>query len=153
MRKPAESTLGTSLLFAEAASAASIPDRVFNVVTVPCPEVGERVVTHRGVAMTFFTGSTAVGRRILVLAAGSGKRVHLELGGKAPMILFDDADIEAAAHGAMVGSLINGRQDCTAAMRAYIQRPLFDAFTTRVTGLMDVVLLGDLSLWTPTWAS
>lgn len=141
--KPAENTPGTSLLFAEAASAAGIPDGVINIVSGRGREIGEHLVRHQDVAMISFTGSTLVGRRIMALAAETGKRVHLELGGKAPLVVFDDADVEAAAHGAVAGAIINGGQDCTAATRAYIQRPLFEAFTTRVAELMDAVVLGD----------
>jgi betaine-aldehyde dehydrogenase len=141
--KPSELTPGTSLIFAEAAAAAGIPDGVVNIVTGSGREAGEALVTHPDVAMTSFTGSTAVGRRIMALAAGRGNRVHLELGGKAPFVVFDDADLEAAAHGAVAGCTINGGQDCTAATRAYIQRPLFDAFTARVAELMELVVVGD----------
>ncbi|MDK1361240.1 gamma-aminobutyraldehyde dehydrogenase [Arthrobacter sp. zg-Y1219] len=141
--KPSELTPGTSLLFAEAAAAAGIPDGVINIVTGSGRTAGEALVTHPDVAMTSFTGSTAVGRHIMALAARTGKRVHLELGGKAPLVVFDDADVEAAAHGAVAAAIINGGQDCTAATRAYIQRPLFEAFTARVAELMDRVVLGD----------
>ncbi|MBP3037365.1 gamma-aminobutyraldehyde dehydrogenase [Arthrobacter sp. zg-ZUI100] len=144
--KPSELTPGTSLLFAEAAAAAGLPDGVINIVTGSGRTAGEALVTHPDVAMTSFTGSTAVGRHIMALAARTGKRVHLELGGKAPLVVFDDADVEAAAHGAVAASIINGGQDCTAATRAYIQRPLFDAFTARVAELMDAVVIGDPSL-------
>ncbi|EMY35234.1 gamma-aminobutyraldehyde dehydrogenase [Arthrobacter crystallopoietes BAB-32] len=141
--KPSELTPGTSLLFAAAARDAGIPDGVVNIVTGTGPEVGEALVAHPDVAMTSFTGSTVVGRRIMELASRSAKRVHLELGGKAPFLVFDDADLEAAAHGAVAGAIINGGQDCTAATRAYVQRPLFDAFTARVAELMDQVIVGD----------
>lgn len=141
--KPSELTPGTSLLFAEAAAAAGIPDGVINVVNGAGQVAGEALVTHPDVAMTSFTGSTAVGRRIMALAARTAKRVHLELGGKAPFVVFDDADVEAAAHGAVAGSIINGGQDCTAATRAYIQRPLFEDFTARVAELMESVVVGD----------
>ncbi|GAA1635746.1 aminobutyraldehyde dehydrogenase [Georgenia ruanii] len=141
--KPSELTPGTTLLLAEAAAAAGLPDGVINVVTGPGPSVGEHLVRHPGVAMTSFTGSTAVGRRIMALAAETAKRVHLELGGKAPFVVFDDADLEAAARGAVAGAIINGGQDCTAATRAYVQRPLFAAFTARVAELMDQVVVGD----------
>ncbi|MFZ3417486.1 aldehyde dehydrogenase family protein, partial [Arthrobacter sp. 3Tela_A] len=141
--KPSELTPGTSLIFAEAAAAAGIPDGVINIVTGSGPVAGEALVTHPDVAMTSFTGSTAVGRRIMAMAAQTAKRVHLELGGKAPFLVFDDADVEAAAHGAVAGAIINGGQDCTAATRAYVQAPLFDAFTARVAELMDAVVVGD----------
>src|SRR5690606_23474575 len=117
--KPSELTPGTTLLFAEAAHAAGLPAGVINVVVGPGPSVGEQLVGHRLVRMSSFTGSTAVGRRIMALAAETGKRVHLELGGKAPFVVFDDADLEAAAHGAVAACTINAGQDCTAATRAY----------------------------------
>ncbi|MCG2624963.1 gamma-aminobutyraldehyde dehydrogenase, partial [Arthrobacter sp. I2-34] len=141
--KPSELTPGTALLFAEAATAAGLPDGVVNIVTGTGAGIGEHLVTHPDVAMTSFTGSTAVGRKIMALAAAGAKRVHLELGGKAPFVVFDDADVEAAAHGAVAGAIINGGQDCTAATRAYVQAPLFDAFTDRVAELMERVAVGD----------
>ena len=131
-------------MFAEAATEAGIPDGVVNVVTGAGPVAGEALIAHPDVDMVSFTGSTAVG------APGHGagrrrtvKRVHLELGGKAPFVVFDDADLEAAVHGAVAGSLINTGQDCTAATRAYVQRPLYDAFVAGVADLMGSVRLGD----------
>ncbi|WP_035780813.1 gamma-aminobutyraldehyde dehydrogenase [Arthrobacter sp. H14] len=144
--KPSELTPGTSLMFAEAAAAAGIPDGVINIVTGTGRAAGEHLVRHPDVVMTSFTGSTAVGRRIMEMASATAKRVHLELGGKAPFVVFDDADVEAAAHGAVAGSIINGGQDCTAATRAYVQRPLFEAFTQRVAELMAGVTVGDPAL-------
>ena len=140
--KPSELTPTTSVAFARAAQRAGIPDGVVNVVTGPGPEVGEALVTHRDVRMVSFTGSTRAGSRVGSLAAGLVKRVHLELGGKAPFVVFDDADLEAAARGAVAGSLINAGQDCTAATRAYVQRPLYDAFVGRVAELMAQVVVG-----------
>ncbi|MEC4020144.1 gamma-aminobutyraldehyde dehydrogenase [Streptomyces sp. H27-D2] len=141
--KPAELTPLTSLMFAQAATAAGIPDGVVNIVTGAGREAGEHLVGHPSVAMTSFTGSTEVGKRVAEIATRSVKRLHLELGGKAPFLVFDDADLEAAVHGAVAGSLINTGQDCTAATRAYVQRPLFDAFVAGVADLMATVRLGD----------
>ncbi|GAA1577349.1 MULTISPECIES: gamma-aminobutyraldehyde dehydrogenase [Streptomyces] len=141
--KPAETTPLTSLMFARAATEAGIPDGVVNIVTGAGRDAGEHLVGHPGVAMTSFTGSTAVGRRVAEIATATVKRLHLELGGKAPFVVFDDADPEAAAHGAVAASLINSGQDCTAATRAYVQRPLYEAFTARVAELMEGVRLGD----------
>ncbi|WP_406863419.1 gamma-aminobutyraldehyde dehydrogenase [Streptomyces sp. HUAS MG47] len=141
--KPAELTPLTSLLFAQAASEAGIPDGVVNIVTGAGRDAGEHLVGHPDVAMTSFTGSTAVGKRVAELATATVKRLHLELGGKAPFVVFDDADVEAAAHGAVAASLINSGQDCTAATRAYVQRPLYRAFVERVAELMESVRLGD----------
>ncbi|MFG2334565.1 gamma-aminobutyraldehyde dehydrogenase [Streptomyces sp. NPDC048604] len=141
--KPAELTPLTSLLFARAATEAGIPDGVINIVTGAGRDAGEHLVGHPDVAMTSFTGSTAVGKRVAELATATVKRLHLELGGKAPFVVFDDADLEAAAHGAVAASLINSGQDCTAATRAYVQRPLYRAFVERVAELMESVRLGD----------
>ncbi len=141
--KPSELTPGTSLLFAQAAKDAGLPDGVINVVVGGGQEVGEPLVRHQLVKMTSFTGSTAVGLKIMAMAAETGKRVHLELGGKAPLVVFDDADIEAAAHGAVAGSTINAGQDCTAATRAYVHSSVFERFTTRVAQLMEAMVVGD----------
>jgi betaine-aldehyde dehydrogenase len=141
--KPAEITPLTSLLFAQAATDAGIPDGVVNIVTGTGKEAGERLVGHPDVAMTSFTGSTAVGKRVAEIATATVKRLHLELGGKAPFVVFDDADLEAAVNGAVAGALINTGQDCTAATRAYVQRPLYEAFVERTAALMDTVRLGD----------
>jgi betaine-aldehyde dehydrogenase len=141
--KPAEITPLTSLLFAQAATEAGIPDGVINIVTGTGKEAGERLVGHPDVAMTSFTGSTAVGKRVAEIATATVKRLHLELGGKAPFVVFDDADLEAAVNGAVAGALINTGQDCTAATRAYVQRPLYEAFVARTAALMETVRLGD----------
>jgi betaine-aldehyde dehydrogenase len=130
-------------MFARAAKEAGIPDGVVNVVTGAGPDAGERLVGHPDVAMTSFTGSTAVGRRVAEIATRTVKRLHLELGGKAPFVVFDDADLEAAVNGAVAGSLINTGQDCTAATRAYVQRPLYEAFVSGVADLFGQVRLGD----------
>ena len=139
---PAENTPLTTLMFAEAFAAAGLPPGVFNVVTGTGPVAGEALVGDPRVVMSSFTGSTAVGRRVMEIAARTGKRVHLELGGKAPFVVFDDADVEAAAQGAVAASLINSGQDCTAATRAYVQRPLFEAFVARTADLMARVRVG-----------
>lgn len=141
--KPAEITPLTALAFAEAAQRAGLPDGVLNVLTGTGPEVGEALVTHPDVAMVSFTGSTAVGRRVGTLAVDGVRRVHLELGGKAPFVVFDDADLEAAVHGAVAGALINTGQDCTAATRAIVHRSLHDDFVAGVADVMSAVRLGD----------
>ncbi|MGO2029790.1 gamma-aminobutyraldehyde dehydrogenase [Glutamicibacter sp. BW77] len=141
--KPSELTPGTSLLFALAAKTAGLPDGVINVVVGSGSSVGQALVRHQLVKMTSFTGSTQVGLKIMSMAAETGKRVHLELGGKAPFVVFDDADIEAAAHGAVAGSTINAGQDCTAATRAYVHSSVFEKFTGRVAQLMSQMVVGD----------
>jgi betaine-aldehyde dehydrogenase len=141
--KPSELTPLTSLMFAEAATEAGIPDGVVNIVTGTGPVAGEHLVGHPAVAMTSFTGSTAVGVRVAEIAGRGAKRLHLELGGKAPFVVFDDADLDAAVHGAVAASLINSGQDCTAATRAYVQRPHHDAFVAAVADLYGQVRIGD----------
>ncbi|MGR3875379.1 gamma-aminobutyraldehyde dehydrogenase [Streptomyces graminifolii] len=139
--KPSELTPLTSLLLAEAATRAGLPAGVVNIVTGPGPTTGEALVSHGDVDMVSFTGSTQAG--LSVARAAAGKRLHLELGGKAPFLVFDDADLDAAVHGAVAGALINSGQDCTAATRAYIQRPLFEQFLSHTADLMASVRLGD----------
>jgi betaine-aldehyde dehydrogenase len=92
--------------------------------------------------MVSFTGSTRVGRTVLEAAATNAKRVHLELGGKAPFVVFDDADLDAAVHGAVAGSLINTGQDCTAATRAIVHRSRYAEFVEGVADLFRQVKLG-----------
>ncbi|MFJ6213222.1 gamma-aminobutyraldehyde dehydrogenase [Streptomyces sp. NPDC092296] len=140
--KPAELTPLTSLMFAQACTDAGLPDGVVNIVTGAGRTAGEHLVSHPDVAMVSFTGSTGVGKRVAELATRTVKRIHLELGGKAPFVVFDDADLDAAVHGAVAASLINTGQDCTAATRAYVQRPLYDAFVAGVAELYGQVRLG-----------
>ncbi len=143
--KPSELTPLTSLMLAEDVAAAGIPDGVFNVVNGLGPVVGEALVSHPQVRMVSFTGSTRVGHRVAELAMAGLKRVHLELGGKAPFVVFDDADLDAAIHGAVAASLINTGQDCTAATRAYVHRSRYQQFVDGVADLMASVVLGDTS--------
>ncbi len=141
--KPAENTPLTTLMFAKAADAAGIPDGVINIVNGPGPLTGEALISDPRIAMTSFTGSTAVGRRIAAIAAANGTRLHLELGGKAPFVVFDDADLEAAIQGAVAGCLINAGQDCTAATRAYVHRSRYKEFVDGVATVMTTVRIGN----------
>lgn len=141
--KPAEITPLTTLMLAEDAAAAGIPAGVINVIVGRGPEAGEALVSHPDVAMVSFTGSTPVGRRVMEIAASRAARVHLELGGKAPFVVFDDADLEAAIQGAVAGALINAGQDCTAATRIYAQRPVFDALVEGVAEILGRIRVGD----------
>src|SRR5206468_995183 len=117
-------------------------DGVFNVLTGTGTDCGAHLLRHPQVDMVSFTGSTRVGRTVLEAAATTAKRVHLELGGKAPFVVFDDADLDAAIQGAVAASLINTGQDCTAATRAYVHRSVFDEFVSGVAELMRRVRLG-----------
>jgi betaine-aldehyde dehydrogenase len=140
--KPAEITPVTSVLFAETATEAGLPSGVVNIVTGRGPVAGEALVGHPDVAMVSFTGSTRVGTRVMQRAAERAARVHLELGGKAPFVVLDDADIDAAVQGAVAGALINAGQDCTAATRAYVDASLYRDFVSGVADVMAGVRLG-----------
>jgi betaine-aldehyde dehydrogenase len=141
--KPSELTPLTALLFAQACAEAGIPDGVVNVITGSGRVAGEALIGHADVDMVSFTGSSGVGRRVMEVASATSKRVHLELGGKAPFVVLDDADLDAAIQGAVAGSLINSGQDCTAATRAIVHRSLVDDFVAGVAELMRGVRLGD----------
>jgi betaine-aldehyde dehydrogenase len=140
--KPAEITPLTTLMFARTLQQAGLPDGVVNIIVGDGPEAGAALMRHPGVDMVSFTGSTRVGRTVLEAAAINSKRVHLELGGKAPFVVFDDADLEAAAHGAVAGSLINTGQDCTAATRAIVHHSVYDEFVARVAELYRGIRVG-----------
>ncbi len=141
--KPAEITPLTTLTLARLATEAGLPDGVFNVVTGAGADVGTALAGHRDVDVVTFTGSTAVGRRVMAAAAAHGHRTQLELGGKAPFVVFDDADLDAAILGAVAGSLINTGQDCTAATRAIVARDLYDDFVAGVAEVMSQIVVGD----------
>jgi betaine-aldehyde dehydrogenase len=140
--KPAEITPLTAVLLAEAATAVGFPAGVISVVAGTGRDAGAALVGHPGVDMVSFTGSTSVGRQVMAACAGRGARVHLELGGKAPFVVFDDADLEAAVHGAVAASLINTGQDCTAATRAYVHSDRLADFVAGVGDLYAAVRLG-----------
>jgi len=141
--KPAEITPLTTLTLARLASEAGLPDGVFNVVTGSGAEVGTALAGHRDVDVVTFTGSTAVGRKVMASAAVHGHRTQLELGGKAPFVVFSDADLDAAIQGAVAGALINTGQDCTAATRAIVARELYDDFVAGVAEVMGKIVVGD----------
>jgi betaine-aldehyde dehydrogenase len=139
--KPAPQTPLTTLMLAQTALEVGFPPGVINVVTGGA-SVGEPLVSHPDVRMVSFTGSTRTGKRIMELAAQKVTRVHLELGGKAPLIVFADADIAAAAQGAVVGAYVNTGQDCTAATRILVERSRYQEFLAAFTELAQQVRLG-----------
>jgi betaine-aldehyde dehydrogenase len=141
--KPCELTPLTTLTLARLANEAGLPAGVFNVVTGLGADVGTALAGHRDVDLVTFTGSTAVGRKVMAAAAQHGHRTQLELGGKAPFVVFDDADLDAAIQGAVAASLINSGQDCTAATRAIVARDLYDDFVAGVAEVMSGVVVGD----------
>lgn len=139
--KPAPTTPRTTLMLAELAKEAGIPDGVFNVVTGG-NDVGQAIVEHPGVRMVSLTGSTPAGKKVMATASQTLKRVHLELGGKAPLIVFDDADIAALADGATLGATFNSGQDCTAATRVYVDRSRYEEAVDAVASAMSAVKVG-----------
>ena len=141
--KPAEITPLTTLTLARLAKEAGLPDGALNVVTGAGADVGQALAGHRDVDVVTFTGSTAVGRKVMAAAAVHGHRTQLELGGKAPFVVFSDADLDAAIQGAVAGALINSGQDCTAATRAIVAADLYDDFVSGVADLMGKVVVGD----------
>ena len=139
--KPAPQTPLTTIVLAQTALEVGFPPGVINVITGGSG-VGEPLVTNPDVQMISFTGSTRTGKRIMELAAQKVTRVHLELGGKAPFVVFADADIEAAARGAVVGAYINTGQYCTAATRILVERSRYQDFLSAFTELSQQIRLG-----------
>src|SRR5438270_6785415 len=126
--KPAELTPLTALRLAELALEADLPEGVLNVVAGPGSVVGRRLVEHPDVAKIGFTGSTEVGRSVMEGAAGTIKRVTLELGGKSANVVFADADLERGAEPAPAAVFGNAGQDCCARSRILVQRSVYDRF-------------------------
>jgi acyl-CoA reductase-like NAD-dependent aldehyde dehydrogenase len=141
--KPAELTPLTAIRLGELALEAGIPEGVFTVIAGKGSVVGERFVTHPVVRKICFTGSTAVGQRIMRGAADQVKRITLELGGKSANVIFDDADIEVAAAAAPMSFLDNAGQDCCARSRILVQRNVFDRFMELFEQAVKSVVVGD----------
>jgi len=139
--KPAPGTPLTTLMFAELIKEAGIPDGVVNVISGG-NDAGQAIVEHPDVRMVSLTGSTATGKRIMKTAADTLKRVHLELGGKAPLIVFDDADPELVAAKASMAATLNTGQDCTAATRIYVEKSKVRVMQEAVVEAMRNVKIG-----------
>lgn len=139
--KPAEFTSLTAMLFAEICVQAGVPAGVVNIVTGD-GRVGEAIVTHPGIDKLAFTGSTEVGRLIRQASAGSGKKLSLELGGKSPFIVFDDADLDAAVEGLVDSIWFNQGQVCCAGSRLLVQESVQDKFLAKLRARMDKLTLG-----------
>lgn len=140
--KPAPATPSTTLRIAELAVAAGIPPGVLEVVTGD-HAVGQALVADERVQLVSITGSTRAGRQVMSTAAVRGARVHLELGGKAPCLVFDDAHLDDAAHGIAMGATYNSGQDCTAATRVYAHESVFDDVVDRLAAALTAVRVGD----------
>lgn len=139
--KPAPGTPLTTLLLAELFEEAGIPSGVVNVVTGG-NETGQALVEHPDVRLVSLTGSTGTGKKIMRTASDTLKRVHLELGGKAPFLVFDDMDIDALAGVAAFTSTVNTGQDCTAATRVYVESSRVNHATEAIVEAMRAVKVG-----------
>jgi succinate-semialdehyde dehydrogenase/glutarate-semialdehyde dehydrogenase len=129
--KPAPETPLTALALAELAHRAGLPPGVLNIMTGDAPAIGGVWCEHPTVRAIGFTGSTEVGKLLMRQAAGTVKKVGLELGGNAPFIVFDDADLDAAVEGAMISKYRNMGQTCVCANRIYVQDAIYDAFVEK----------------------
>jgi len=118
-------------MIADICKQAGVPDGVVNVVTGPGGEVGEELATHPDIGKVAFTGSTEVGRRIMQLASGTIKKVTLELGGKSPNIILEDAELETAALGALFGTFMHQGQICESGTRVLVRRSSTTPSSTR----------------------
>jgi aldehyde dehydrogenase (NAD+) len=141
--KPASQTPLTALKFAELCQQAGLPEGVFNVVTGPGGKVGMAMVRDPRVDKIAFTGSTDVGKQIMREAAGTLKRLSLELGGKSPNIVFADADMEAAVRGAMTGIFYNKGEVCAAGSRLFLDERIHDEFMSKLTDRVKGLKVGD----------
>jgi len=140
--KPAPQTPRSTLRLVELLAEAGLPAGGATAVTGDA-EVGEALVAHPDIAMISLTGSTETGRRIMAGAAPTLKRLHLELGGKAPVLVFADADLKAAAAGATLGATYNTGQDCTAATRVYVERGAYGDAVDALQEAFAAVRYGD----------
>jgi succinate-semialdehyde dehydrogenase/glutarate-semialdehyde dehydrogenase len=142
--KPAEDTPLSALVLGELAQRAGIPAGVLNIVTSANPApIGEVFTSHPLVRKISFTGSTRVGKLLMGQAAGTVKKVSLELGGNAAFIVFDDADVEAAVTGLMACKFRNTGQTCISANRIFVQDGVFEAFLERLKVAIESLSVGD----------
>jgi len=130
--KPAEQTPFSALAMAELAERAGIPKGVFNVITGDAPTIGKEMCANPTVRKLSFTGSTEVGRILMRQSADTIKKLSLELGGNAPFIVFDDADLDAAVEGAIASKYRNAGQTCVCANRIYVQDKVYDSFAAKL---------------------
>ena len=141
--KPASQTPFSALALAELANRAGIPEGVFNVVTGSASEVGNELTGNPLVRKLSFTGSTEIGRQLMEQCAKDIKKVSLELGGNAPFIVFDDADLDKAVEGALASKFRNAGQTCVCANRLYIQDGVYDRFAEKLQQAVSKLQIGD----------
>ena len=141
--KPAPETPLTALALGELAMRAGIPAGVLNIITGDAPAIGQVMCSHDDVRFVGFTGSTEVGRLLMKQASSTIKKVGLELGGNAPFIVFDDADVDAAVQGAMLSKFRNMGQTCVCANRIYAQDKIYDQFVEKLSNKVAAMKIGD----------
>jgi len=141
--KPAMQTPYSALALAELATRAGIPPGVFCIVTGDARAVGGEITSNPLVRKLSFTGSTEIGKQLMAQCAGTIKKVSLELGGNAPFIVFDDADLDAAVLGAMASKFRNTGQTCVCANRLYVQAGVYDDFSKRLVKAVAAMRVGD----------
>ncbi len=141
--KPAPETPLTALALGELAMRAGLPPGVINIITGDAAAIGKVFCEHPAVRFVGFTGSTEVGKLLMRQAALGVKKVGLELGGNAPFIVFDDADLDAAVAGAMVSKYRNMGQTCVCANRLYVQEGIYDAFAAKLAEAVGKLKVGD----------
>tara|TARA_B100001939_G_scaffold348196_1_gene373673 strand:+ start:1012 stop:2466 length:1455 start_codon:yes stop_codon:yes gene_type:complete len=140
--KPASMTPYTALAMTVLAEEAGLPAGVFNMVTGSAREIGGEMTANPDVAKVTFTGSTAVGRQLLAQSAKTVKKVSMELGGNAPFIVFDDADLDAAVEGAIMCKYRNSGQTCVCANRLYVQQGIYEDFLARFKEEVEKLKVG-----------
>jgi len=141
--RPASQTPYSALALAELAERAGIPNGVVNVITGPSGPMGAELTSNPIVRKLSFTGSTEVGKQLMAQCAGTIKKVSLELGGNAPFIVFDDADLDAAVQGAMASKYRNAGQTCVCANRILVQDSVYDAFTEKMAAAVAELEVGN----------
>src|SRR6202043_1898219 len=141
--KPAESTPFSALALAVLAERAGVPPGVFSVLTGNPREIGGEMTANPDVRKLTFTGSTAVGRTLMRQSAETIKKLSLELGGNAPFIVFDDADLDAAVSGAIASKYRNAGQTCVCVNRLYIQAGVYEAFATKLVKAVEGLKVGN----------
>ena len=141
--KPANSTPLSALAIAVLAERADIPPGVINIVMGKTSEIGAEMTSNPIVRKLTFTGSTEVGKQLIQACAGTVKRTSMELGGNAPFIVFDDADMDAAVRGAMVSKYRNAGQTCVCSNRILVQSGIYDAFAAKLAEAVAQLKVGD----------
>jgi succinate-semialdehyde dehydrogenase/glutarate-semialdehyde dehydrogenase len=140
--KPAEATPYSAFALAELAQRAGFPPGVLNVITGDAPSIGGEMCANPTVRKLSFTGSTEVGRLLMRQVAPTIKKISLELGGNAPFIVFDDADLDAAAEGAIISKYRNAGQTCVCANRFFVHAKVYDAFTAKLVARVEALKVG-----------